>query len=253
MTTSNSSPNSPPTSRPVFTEPVQRVLIMSVPRSGSTLLTDLLNQAGVGRGTKEFFHPSEANRLSITGQSALLQLRKIALVNTHANGRFLCKIHYNQFVAIFKNAERHAEIWLNYFNAFIFTRRRNHLAQAISEYFALKSNNWHTTTDDQIGEKNSYVYQASDLEPLTEILARQMQEEDGWIRTLEQMNRSATTVFYEDLIKSPDETMTRVLSDLNIVPNADWATNLRYKKISDSESVENFKIAYLKDLQGQPF
>lgn len=249
MTTSNPIANPDGNSKRLYTEPTRRILLMSEPRTGSTLLAGLLSQVGAGDATEEMFHPEACLEHHLTARNALSYLRKIALQRATPEGYFSCKIHFQQFAALFETSEYHGHEFLNYFQSFIITRRRDHIAQAISEYFAMKSGHWNSKSENLNKDQSAYIYDKSDLEPMTQILNRQIIEENGWLHIINTLKINTLHVYYEDLILHPTSVMRTITNHLNM-DMADAPLVFPFRKISNPTAVDNFKIAYLNDLNG---
>lgn len=229
-------------------EPANRILVMSAPRTGSAAMMDMLGKAGLGHNPVELLHHLSCAANKINSQNALAFIRQVAEQKGTPEGFFSCKVHFNQLERVFANAEPLGAAWLTYFNRFILMRRRDRIAQAISEYFALKTNVWSLQADQPDQLANARVYTAADLAPVAMILARQIREDRSWLAIISKFKLEALEVFYEDFMASPRETMEKVAAYLGIALPADFEPSFPSRKASDPKSISDFRAAFYADL-----
>src|SRR2546422_3118854 len=87
--------------------PVVSYMVCSVPRSGSSLLCELLCTTGRAGAPTEFFDPELMEQFSATWQVESLEDYLEALLHkkTSPNGVFGVKVHYGQFVNVFRDTD----------------------------------------------------------------------------------------------------------------------------------------------------
>jgi LPS sulfotransferase NodH len=231
-----------------FFEPPTRILVMSTPRTGSTAIVHLLENLGGGHEPQEDMHSHRMAEREITRASALSYIQKIALQRGTDAGFFTSKIHYNQLANLFGKDPRDCEAWLKYFNRFILLRRRDRLAQAISEFFSTKSQVWTLMAETPAQRANAMEFAADDLVQVTSILSRQIVEESSWLALNRELNLNCMEIFYEDFIASPGAVARKMADYIGVTLPADFKADLRTRKVSDSDSVERFRQAYLAEL-----
>lgn len=231
-----------------FFEPPTRILIMSAPRTGSTAVLHVLENLGAGHDPNEDMHSHLLSERDITRTNALAYIRRIALKKGTDTGFFTSKVHFNQLADLFGRDPRNRDPWLRYFNRFILLRRRDRLAQAISEFFSTKSQVWTLMAETPGHPPNAREFSADDLVPVTGILSRQMEEESNWLSLNNDLDLQCLEIFYEDFVASPDEVARKIADYIGITAPQNFKANLRTRKASDSGSVERFREAYLAEL-----
>ncbi|MDP4822590.1 MAG: Stf0 sulfotransferase family protein [Aestuariivirgaceae bacterium] len=231
-----------------FFEPPTRILIMSAPRTGSTAVLHVLENMGAGHDPDEDMHSHLVAERGITRANALAYIQKIAMKKGTDTGFFTSKVHFNQLASLFGRDPHHCDPWLKYFNRFILLRRRDRLAQAISEFFSTKSQVWTLMTETPEQPLNAREFSAEDLVPVTGILSRQMAEELNWLSLNRDLDLQSLEIFYEDFVASPDEVARKIADYIGITASQNFKAALRTRKVSESGSVERFREAYLAEL-----
>ena len=201
------------------------LLICFVPRSGSWFLAGLLASTGVaGRPSEFFWAPGEqearaVNRLRTDGEHFEWVLREGA----SSNGSFGCKFQWDQLQDVLGRLRRMREseapetrLLADAFPSpsYVWLRRRDVVAQAVSWARALQTNQW----------RSSDVSLAKPTFDLTEIagLRQLIEDEDAaWARWFEVNGIDAEQVFYEDLLADPRRELSRILASLGLDLPAD--------------------------------
>ena len=227
---------------------MNRILVMSAPRTGSAAMMDMLAKAALGHNPIELLHHASCAKNNINRQNALAFIRNIAEQQGTPEGFFSCKVHFNQLERLFAGAQPLGAAWICYFNYFILMRRRDRVAQAISEYFALKSNVWSLPAGVPEHQTISVAYSSSDLAPVAHILARQIKEDRSWLAVIANLKLNALEVYYEDFMAAPGDTMKSVASYLGIALPADFESSLASRKVSDPSAIQEFRSALFADL-----
>ena len=190
-------------------------LVCSLPRSGSSLLCELLGATGVAGAPAEFFHPDKMAALRERWGAATLDeyVRELLARKTSPNGVFGAKAHWGQYQPAFGEADPRAlfpDVRL------VFITRRDRLRQAISWVRALQTRKW--ADQDRPMVERPAVF---DYEDITAKLMRIDREEDVWEGLFERYGIVPQRVVYEDFVEARDETVRAVLDGLGIDAPAD--------------------------------
>jgi trehalose 2-sulfotransferase len=226
----------------------RRYLILSSPRSGSTMISSALKSTSMAGVPQEYFNP---NALSAVGaerstEKAMAFLADVEKRRTSSNGYFGMKMHYNQFVSVFiNNGIIHPLVnqFLSSFDYFILTYRRDKVLQAISYLQAHRSGLWNTTNPELEG-KVTVELADDDISEVTFRMKNLIDEEMGWRHILNGAKPKFYEIAYEDLVADEALHMQRIADFLDlplngIVPKAE------IKKISNESSLVA-KQKYLK-------
>lgn len=211
-------------------------------------MMDMLGKAGLGHNPLELLHHLSCAKNNINSANALDFIRGVADRQATPEGFFSCKVHYNQLERVFASAAPLGAAWINYFNRFILMRRRDRVAQAISEYFALKSNVWSLPVDAPERDTNSRIYTSADLGPVAYILARQIKEERGWLAVISNLKLDALEVYYEDFMATPDVIMGKVAAYLGIELPRNFDASFPSRKVSNPKAIADFRAAFFAEL-----
>ena len=89
------------------TEPRASYMVCSIPRSGSSLLCELLASTGVAGAPAEFFHPDKMAALQQRWEADELDdyLRELLARKTSPNGVFGTKAHWGQYNPLFGDSD----------------------------------------------------------------------------------------------------------------------------------------------------
>ena len=192
------------------TETRRSYLVCSLPRSGSSLLCELLAATGVAGAPTEFFHPDKMAALRERWGVATLDgyVRELLARKTSPNGVFGAKAHWGQYRPAFGDADPRIlfpDVRL------VFITRRDRLRQAISWVRALQTRKW--ADQDRPPVDRPAVF---DYEDITAKLMRIDREEETWEALFERHAIVPQRVVYEDFVESRDETVRAVLDALGI-------------------------------------
>jgi LPS sulfotransferase NodH len=197
------------------TEPRVSYLVCSIPRSGSSLLCELLAGTGLAGAPAEFFHPDKMALLERRWGVDTLDgyLRELLARKTSPNGVFGTKAHWGQYKPLFGDSDP-GEIMPN--PRVVLITRRDRLRQAVSWVRALQTLKW-TNTDGPRVERPA-VY---DHEQITQKLARIDREEENWESLCERHGLVPHRVVYEDFVEAQEDTVRAVLDLLGVEAPAD--------------------------------
>ena len=197
--------------RPV--EPTVTYMICSQPRSGSSLLCEVLANTLHAGMPAEYLRPDRMAMLKRRWDVETLDdyLRALVERKTSPNGVFGLKAHWGQYARTFGEGDWSGN-WSNLFPGFRFihVRREDHLRQAISLVRALQTGSWSTVT----GPENAPA--VFDREDIARKIARVESEEAGWEQLFERNGIAPHRISYEELADSPERTARGVLEFLGV-------------------------------------
>jgi len=209
---------SPERDFPTGTTVRQRYCILSSPRSGSTLLGRMLHATGMAGDPQEYFNPPllqyERER---TGRPELTLnefLRSMEARRTSPNGVFGMKLHYSQMLGTFrqKTPNKNMLALLGQFNQLVWIRRRDRMAQGISQAIGMHTQVW-SSEDSKHGKQ-----QDVSIHPYHCVRAMQMVcgDDFGWEALIKASRLAVHEVWYEDLVADYDNQCRAVLEYLGL-------------------------------------
>jgi LPS sulfotransferase NodH len=198
------------------TEPRASYLVCSIPRSGSSLLCELLGATGLAGAPAEFFHPDKMRMLQRRWEAPALAdyLRELLARKTSPNGVFGVKAHLGQYDPLFGDSDPRAflpDLHL------VFITRRERLRQAISWVRALQTQRW--VNRDGPAQRPAVF----DSEHIARKLRRIEREEERWEALFDRHDIVPHRVVYEDFVAAQEETVRGVLEVVGVEPPADLA------------------------------
>ena len=222
--------------------------ILSQPRTGSTLLTELLRVRGMG-DPDEYLHTSRIELLwpKLSGSDKPFDfhqyIRLLRQFQTESSNYFGIKIHYSQMQAHLRDRVATKDFIVG-FDKIIVLNRANKLAQAVSALKADRTGRWRASIPE------------SEIEPAFDPIfiaegIRRFLFQDRQIAGLNLgTSRSALFISYEDLRDSISVTWERVQRFLGVAPEP-VPTTIRTRPQRDVQSHE-FEDRFLKLIQGEP-
>jgi LPS sulfotransferase NodH len=206
------------------------LLLCGTPRCGSWLLADLLEQTGVaGRPHEWFWRDTVAAHTAAWGTTTDEEyLRGVLAVGTTPNGVFAAKVMWTVFSdELVERLPPAVFVWL---------RREDEVAQAVSFWRAVESGRWHAW--DGPGGRAHF-----DRGAIAHLLAEIREQNGSWAAWFAAHGVAPLELWYERLADDPDGEARRVLEllgvdgpELQLVPrvervgdrlNADWAARFR--------------------------
>ncbi len=181
-------------------------MIAESPRSGSQLLADLLWRTGRMGSPGEYFNldwtvPTLSERLGSgpfdTPEGRQAYLRAVIRHRTTPNGVFGAKAHFDQLRPFLADETTRALLRRS---RFVWLRRRDLLAQAISFVAALRTGQWRLMRGGDVQALKA-VYSRSLLERAIGTVAS---DERNWQIAFERNRIEPLEVWYEDLVADPD-------------------------------------------------
>jgi LPS sulfotransferase NodH len=231
-------------------------IICGTPRSGSTLLCDLLKQTGVAGRPDSYYRlpsiPDFVQRFGIApGEGLDFERRYLAAVieaGTADTGMFGLRVHALSILdllgrlAMLYPAEPTDRARIDAaFGMTIYLRLRRHdkLAQAISRLKAEQSGLWHRHADggarEQVKPYEAPVYDAARLMALIDETLEHEAVFDAWAAGQGIM---PVDVSYEDLSADPKATLAKVLGALGRDPAMADRAEVQTAKLADATSRE---------------
>ena len=220
-------------------------LVLSTPRSGSTLLCRALESTDLAGYPKEYFSP-EGKRWSRESATTAPSAYVASLLAKQAtpNGVFGAKISWRQLL-LFEQACRREpryretplpDILSDLFPSLRYLRitRRDKVRQAISYWKALQTGVWgKAAAADGSGSASA----AFDYDALSDLVRLLQEHEAGIDGFVSRSNLSPFTIVYEDLVDSYRETVTAALAHLGIdVPSGLVLPEPRTARLADDET-----------------
>jgi LPS sulfotransferase NodH len=195
-------------------------LILSQPRTGSTMITSALQaseQAGV---PVEYFNNQHLRKLPrpLTLASVHAYYTDVVSRRTSGNGVFGMKLHHDQFKPLFVKDNTVTEAgakFLRSFDRIIVTSRRDKLAQAISKLAAYRSGKWNTSDRSLEGRQN-YDFKKADVPIILTYLQDAVSGEMFWDDICARLDLHPLRISYEDLNQSPETELAKVFAHLQL-------------------------------------
>lgn len=197
------------------TEPRASYLMCSIPRSGSSLLCELLGSTGLAGAPAEFFHPDKMAALQ--GRWGVDELgdylRELLARKTSPNGVFGAKAHWGQYQPLFGDSDPRTVLpGLR----LVFITRSDRLRQAVSWVRALQTLKWVTHDSPRVERPEVF-----DHEHITRKLGRIDREEELWESLFDSHGIVPHRVVYEDFVGAQEGTVRAVLDALGVEAPAD--------------------------------
>jgi trehalose 2-sulfotransferase len=184
-------------------------VVCALPRSGSSLLCELLACTELAGAPSEFFDHNQMNEFRrVWGIDSFDDYVDALLAKkTSPNGVFGCKAHYHQLVDAF--GDRHVEaVFPNVHLVYI--KRRDRVRQAVSFAKATQTEQW-TSEHEPLVEPP--VYDAGQIRSLMDWVER---EEVAWERYFTQRAAPVFRVVYEEFVGAMEKTVIEVMRFLEI-------------------------------------
>jgi LPS sulfotransferase NodH len=190
-------------------ETVSSYMVCAVPRSGSSLLCELLCLTGLAGAPTEFFDPESMKQFARTWGVETFDAYLEALLSrkTTPNGFFGFKAHYPQVEEAFGDRDP-SRTFPNL--RFVYITRRDRLRQAISWARALQTGLW---AADHPPRDREPVFKREQIGRLLEQIA---QHEEAWESFFARQSARPLRVTYEQLEEAPQGTVRAVMGFLEI-------------------------------------
>jgi trehalose 2-sulfotransferase len=184
-------------------------LVCALPRSGSSLLCELLARTELAGAPAEFFEPNQRRRLEGQWDAGTLDryVGEMLARKTTPNGVFGLKALYHQLVdAVGLTSPR--DLFPNV--RYVYIKRHDHVRQAVSFARAIQTDQW--ASEHPAGRADP-VFDAAQI---GELIAWIRSEEALWEEFFRREGSPVLRLLYEDFAESIDETLARVLRFLAV-------------------------------------
>jgi LPS sulfotransferase NodH len=201
-------------------QPQRRYAILSVPRSGSTLLARGMEATGLLGVPLEYFNQNALDAwryLNAHQYEGFEQyLSAIEKRQTTSNGWFGLKVHYRHFDHHYaESAFEEAVKFVGRQNRCIFVTRRDHIAQAVSYFRARATGMWSSEHKEFI-DRRPEPQISFQLEQLMNCLLEIRYGEQQWRNVLSKARKEFLEIVFEDFIGDYLGTMQKVFRYLGI-------------------------------------
>lgn len=239
--------------------PAPAYIICATPRTGSTLLCDLLAGTGVA-GRPDAFYRRESigdfiaewgADLSPPYEGEAFEREYLAAAVQHGSadtGQFGIRIMWPslaemdaRFAPLFPDARTTSARFAAAFGApvYILLSRRDKLAQAISRVRAEQTGLWHRHADGSERERSAPGRLPEyDAAAITAQMEEDTAHEDNWIAWLADQGIAPIRLAYEDLASDPRATLAGLLETLGHDPALADKAEVRTARLTDAINVE---------------
>lgn len=227
------------------------VLICTLPRSGSWLLAEALEDTGLCGQPREYFRPDyQEIYLRAWGNPSVSTYTEYvaqAISTRTANGTFSAKIHWGQFTHLVRQL-RHNDLYADLNDAelvckvfpnptYIYLTRTDKARQAVSLYKAIHMDVWWQFEGDA-EERSAFFTQEPDLSEINEIESTLIAHESCWRKYFARNNIRVLTITYEEMAERYEATIVKVLRFLDIPVAPSGIKSPRLKKQANLMSEE---------------
>ena len=238
----------------------QAYIICATPRSGTTLLTDLLTATGVAGRPDSFFRLQSmrswwAPYLNVSAEKwtddhSFDQAYLDAVIEEGRNGTqvFGMRLMWTQVDNLsqklenfYPNLPSDSARFEAAFGpiSFIHLSREDKVAQAISRIKAEQSGLWHINADgserERVKPQQKPIF---DAQKLAEQVMNYEREDAAWVDWFAKQNIQPLRITYESLSENPQASLAIVLSALDLDPDIAKSVEPRTAKLAGSESQE---------------
>lgn len=237
-------------------------LLCATPRSGSTLLCDLLKDTGLAGAPNSFYRqlsiPDWVADWGITVSESDPAFDRIYLeaarrIGTAGTGMFGMRLMWNsvddmlaRFAGLFPDAQGDAALIDMAFGPtrYVYLRREDRLAQAISRTRAEQGGLWHVNADGSERERIKSAPMVYDRARIATYLAEAEADNSKWEDWFASNRIEPFRLSYEQLSADPSSAIAGVLAFLGSDPSGAAQLRPRTRKLADAQSrdwAERFK------------
>jgi LPS sulfotransferase NodH len=252
--------------------PTHAYVLCGTPRTGSTLVCTLLESTGVAGHPQSYFRTPDLDTYATTwgiprapdGSFTFADyLRGAIYAGRSANGVFATRIMWGTLAEVINNV-RH--LYADYASAdrdllthafgptrFIYLRRHDVVAQAVSRVRAEQTNVWHIIGDVPIGDgpvvppAHAPRYDFAQIRSYTQEIEAQNQAWTAWFRT---NGVQPHRVWYEDVATAPVQTTHAILAFLQLAVPPHVRITANNQRLADATSTD-WSARYQADLRTQ--
>ncbi len=238
---------------PIRTNEQTHYMIVSLPRSGSTMLANILTLTGFCGYPREHVHNGVLSLAEFRDFSWQDWLNAVVGLNRTPNEVFGTKvISHFLFRALRIGKQNGADLFegLKPGAKLIYLKRDDKVAQAISRHFARTSGFFKADLPFQQGKRRRAVKEvAYDFKTINAIVTRMESEEARLARVVKEFGADTLTVDYESLERDPEPEVHRILDFLAVNPGDGFQVpKPRTKKTRDARNQE-FYQRFVRDRQ----
>lgn len=224
-------------------------LVLSAPRTGSTMLCSALVASRQAGHPAEYLHEKNiaAYTKGATEWSLAEYLAATIRRRTSPNGRFGLKLHAHQYQRLFGASPGAGTAFLGRFGRFIRMYRRSKLDAAISDVLANERAVWNIS--DPTKRPPERDFRPDDVEKIAMHLARIAAEERFWQDIAARQAAKTIAIAYEDMCADPEGEIARALLHLGVeidLANIPKPTTVRLS----GEGSERIKANFLRAING---
>jgi len=237
----------------------QSYVICATPRSGSTLLCDMLTDTGIAGSPDSFFRResfldwADYFGVPVAGwrgehEFDRAYLSAVKRYGSNGTGVFGMRLMWESvrdlsdrlgdfYPGLSSDSERLGAAFGP--PRYLHLSRKDKVAQAISLLRAEQSGLWHVFADGSERERLTPAREAVyDFERLSMLVARLEQHDAAWVQWFAGQRMEPLRITYEALSKDPRSVLATVLAALDLEPAAAEAAGIRTAKLADGESRE---------------
>lgn len=230
------------------------LILCATPRSGSTLLCDLLAATGLAGCPASYYRGEDieewAHQLGVpSGESAEFErayLEAVRREGTGTTGVFGLRLMWTtlpelaaRLAQLFPGLPSHSARFESAFGEplYLHLSRRDKVAQAVSRLKAEQTGLWHVAADGSERERMAPPQPPRyDRIRLAKLLAEAECDDRAWTSWFAQQSITALRVYYEDLAADPRSVVATILSALGRNAEAARAVEVRTARMADAES-----------------
>lgn len=237
----------------------QSYIICSTPRSGTTLLCDLLADTRVAGRPDSFFQRQSIRwwaqylDVSVAGWAGEYEFDQLYLAAVHQEGAGGTQVFGMRLMwehvdylsrrlgAFYPGLPSDSARFRSALGPirFVHLSREDKLAQAVSRIKAEQTGLWHVNVDgterERLKPEQAPVY---DARVLSEQVAEYEREDAAWLSWFARQKIQPVHITYEELSSKPQTTLATILSALDLDPAIARTVAPRTTKLADSESRE---------------
>src|SRR5687767_8723340 len=191
-------------------ETIASYVVCSLPRSGSSLLCELLFNTGRAGAPGEFFDAAMMKRFRRRwgGESVDDYLSALRAKKTGPNGTFGFKAHFFQLIEAFPGGSLEAAFpGLRH----VYITRDDRLRQAISWARAAQTHRW--SSDQVVYVERPEVFRREQIDRMMAGIAERERRWESWFA---ERGAEPLRITYEELVARPDETVEAVLDHIGV-------------------------------------
>lgn len=199
----------------------QKYIILSSPRTGSTMLASALYHTGLAGAPFEYFHPQilkARNNPELRPNELNVFLEEMIRRRTSPNGYFGMALYFGQFEYLFGANPTIMSMGMRFLSEFdkrILLYRRDKILQSVSELLAREGNIWSATNISNNGVLGR-APNPNDVVELSEFLRTFVLWDHYWRKVNSRLDGSCLEIAYEDLCSDPQAEFGKIFDYLGL-------------------------------------